>query len=217
MRWLVPAVTLILIIGVSVTIRPSSPASLSGANYAEFAVKTHRQYAQGNLALDVRSESQQTLNEWFKAKSPFSLALPASPGAPGEDRPYRPEGARLVPVCGNTAAFIVYRLQTAQPQTVAASLMVTPDSVAVASGGIEVNFKKVSFHYATIDGYKVVTWSLHSLTYTLVSQEGNGTQRSCMVCHSAMGDRDLSHTPTPLGQQSSDISGTFRGLGILMN
>ena len=94
---------------------------------------------------------------------------------------------------GKTAAYIAYQMQTGP-----VSLMVTPDSVAVASGGVEVNFKKVSFHYGMVDGYKVVTWSLHGLTYALVSQEGNATQQSCMVCHSAMRDRDLSHTPTPL-------------------
>ena len=74
----------------------------------------------------------------------------------------------------------------------------TPASAAIASGGTQVNFKTVSFHYAMVDGYKVVTWSQHGLTYALVSQEGNSTQQSCMVCHSAMKDRDLTHTPTPL-------------------
>lgn len=193
MRWLVPAVALILVVGVLVTIRRSSSAPLSGAKYAEFAVKTHRQYAQGNVALDVRSDSQQTLNEWFKAKSPFSLALPASPAAPGEERPYRLEGARLVQVGSKSAMYIAYQMQTSP-----VSLIVTPDSVAVASGGIKVDFKKVSFHYRMLEGYKVVTWSLRGRTYALVSQEGNSTQRSCMVCHSAMRDRDLSQTPTPL-------------------
>jgi hypothetical protein len=78
------------------------------------------------------------------------------------------------------------------------SLMVTPDSVAVASGGIAVDYKKVSFHYGMVEGYKVVTWSQHGLTYALVSHEGNNTQGSCMVCHSPMRDRDLTHTPSPL-------------------
>jgi anti-sigma factor RsiW len=193
MRWLVPAMALILVVAVLVTIRLSSPAPLSGAKYAEFAVKTHRQYAQGNLALDVRSDSQQTLNEWFKAKSPFSLALPASPPGPGEERPYRLEGARLVQVGSKSAVYIAYQMETGP-----VSLMVTPDSVAVASGGVKVDFKKVSFHYRMVEGYKVVTWSLRGRTYALVSQEGNSTQRSCMVCHSPMRDRDLSQTPTPL-------------------
>ena len=87
--------------------------------------------------------------------------------------------------------------------------MVAPASVAVASGGIEVGFEKVTFHYATVRGYKVVTWSQHGLTYALVSQEGNNSQRSCMVCHSAMRDRDLSHTPTPLLHSEN-----FAGLAI---
>jgi hypothetical protein len=196
MRWLVPAVALILIVAALVTWWPSSPRPLSGAKFAEFAVSTHRQHAQGNLALDVRLDSQQMLNEWFRAKSPFSLALPASPAAPGEDRPYRLEGARLVQVAGKPAVYIAYQMQTGP-----AGLVVTPDSVAVASGGLQVDYKKVTFYYRTVEGYKVVTWSLHGRTYALVSQEGNNTQRSCMVCHSAMRDRDLSQTPTPLRAQ----------------
>ena len=203
MRWLIPAVTLMVIVGVLSTISTSPPKALSGPKYAEFAVKTHKQHAQGRLALDVHSDSQQALNEWLKAKSSFPLALPASPAVPGEQRPYRLEGARMVEVGGKTAAFIAYQVPTAQKQTDGVSLMVAPDSVAQASGGVVVDFKKVSFHYAMVDGYKIVTWSLHGLTYALVSQEGNNTQRSCMVCHSAMRDRDLSQTPTPLGQQPS--------------
>jgi anti-sigma factor RsiW len=191
MRWLAPALALTVIVAVLV-MRPRS-SHLSGPELAKFAVGSYKQYARGTLALDVRSESQQALNEWFKTKSPFSLALPASPAAPGEERPYRLDGARLVQLSGKTAAYIAYRMQTGP-----VGLMVTPDSVAVASGGVEVDFKKVSFHYGMVEGYKVVTWSIHGLTYALVSQEGNSTQQSCMVCHSAMRDRDLSHTPTPL-------------------
>jgi anti-sigma factor RsiW len=197
-RIFVPVVALMVIVGLVSTRRSSTPTPLSGPTFAEFAVRTHRQHAEGSLALDVRSNSQQTINEWFKARLPFSLVLPASPPVPGEERPYRVEGARLVRVRGKSAAFIAYQLQTAQLHTVGASLMVTPDTVAVASDGVKVDYRKVSFHYATVEGYRVVTWSLHGLTYALVSQEGNGTQRSCMVCHSAMRDRDLSQTPTPL-------------------
>ena len=196
MRWLVPALAL-TVIAMVVTIRPpSSPTPSSGLKFAEFALNVHRQHVQGNLALDVHSDSQQTLNEWLKAKSPFNLALPASPAAVGEGRPYRLQGARLVPVGQKTAVYIAYQMQSGP-----VSLTVAPDSVAVASGGVEANFKKVTFHYRTIEGYKVVTWSLHGNTYGLVSQEGNSTQRSCMVCHSQMRDRDLSQTPTPLSAQ----------------
>ena len=115
-------------------------------------------------------------------------------------------------VGGKTAAYIAYQMQTGP-----VSLMVTPDSVAVASGGVEVNFKKVSFHYGMVEGYKVVTWSLHGLTYALVSQEGNSTQQSCMVCHSAMRDRDLSHTPTPLDTAGNAVGPVLQSLLARIN
>jgi anti-sigma factor RsiW len=188
---LVPAVALTVMFGVLAPRPRSSPASLSGPEFAEFALNTHQRHAQGGLALEVRATSQRALNEWFKA-SKFSLTLPDSPLIPGEERPYHVEGALLLPAGGKTAAYIAYQMQAGL-----VSLIVAPDSAAVASGGAKVDFKKVSFHYRTIKGYKVVTWSQHGLTYGLVSREGNGTQQSCMVCHSAMRDRDLTHTPTP--------------------
>jgi len=208
MRWLVPALGLTVIAILVNTRPPSAPTPFSGLGFANFAVDVHMQHARGKLALDVLSDSQQTLNEWLKAKSPFDVALPASPSeapstprgsnskamsAPDEERPYRLQGARMVLAGGKTAVYIAYQMQSGP-----VSLMVAPDSVAIASGGIEVNFKKVTFHYLMVEGYKVVTWSVHGNTYALVSQEGNSTQRSCMVCHFAMRDRDLSQTPTPL-------------------
>jgi anti-sigma factor RsiW len=185
----------------------SSPRPLSGPRFAEFAVETHREHAKGGLTLEILSDSQQTLNDWFKAKLQYPLALPASPAVPGEERPYHLEGARLVPVSGTRAAYISYRMKKGT-----ASLIVSPDSVAVASGGVEADFKKVSFHYAMIEGYKVVTWSTHGLTYALVSDEGNESQAACMVCHSAMRDRDLSHTSTPLYAQRSSVAPFLQSL-----
>jgi len=193
---LIPAAAL-LFIAAFVTLKgPSSPPQLSGSAFAELAVKTHEQYAHGSLPLEVRSDSQQAINTWFKNRLPFALALPASPPAPGEQRPFRLEGARTVPVAGKPAAYVAYQMQ-AGPVT----LMVALDAVAVASGGVEANFKKVSFHYRMVEGYKVVTWSQHGLTYAQVSEEGSSTQRSCMTCHSAMRDRDLSRTPAPLSDR----------------
>lgn len=197
-RWLAAVMALVVIVAVLRTIPWSSRSAFSGAKFAEFAVNTHREHVRGKLALDLRSASLQELNEWLKAKSPFSVSLPACPIECGEERPYYLQGAQLVRVDGKAVDFIAYQVKTATLQTTSASLMVTPDSVAVASGGIQVNFKKVTFHYSTVEGYKVVTWSVHGLTYALVSEEGNSTQRSCMVCHSAMKDRDLSHAPAPL-------------------
>jgi hypothetical protein len=193
----VAPIALVLVLGLLITIPRSSQTPFSGGKFAEFAVNTHRQHAQGKLALALRSGSELDVNRWLKATAPFSVALPASPVEAGEERPYALEGAQLVRVGGKAAAYIAYQIKMPTLRTLAASLIVAPDSVAVASGAVQADFKKVSFHYATVDGYKVVTWSVHGLTYALVSEEGNGTQRSCMVCHSAMRDRDLSQTPAP--------------------
>ena len=198
--WLVPLLSFVVILGVLVGIPLSSRTEMSGAEYAEFAVRTHVRHAQRKLALDVQSNSQQALNEWLRQHSQFAVALPASAEVPGEKRPFRLEGASLVQVGGQRADFVAYDTESGP-----ASLMIAPYSVAVASGGAEARFRKVTFHYRIVDGFKVVTWSQHGLTYALVSSEGTATQKSCMVCHSAMRDRDLSQTPTPLPVDSNSV------------
>jgi len=199
LQWnvLVPVSALLLIIGIFAAKSPSSPGSLSGQRFAEFAVSAHRQHVQGQLALDVYSDSPEAVNEWVQSKAQIALALPASSAIPAEQRPYGLTGVRLMHIAGKSVAYIAYRMQSDL-----VSLIVAPDSVAVASGGIEVDFAKVNFHYATVEGYKAVTWSVHGLTYALISREGNGSQRSCMVCHSAMRGRDLSQIPTPPGAET---------------
>jgi anti-sigma factor RsiW len=199
---LMPAGALLVVVAILIAGRLSS-SPLSGRDLAQFAASTHRQYLRRNLALEEQTDSQALLNEWLHGKSQFALALPSSSEMPREPLPYRIEGARLIGIRNKTAAYIAYKMQ---PDPV--SLIITPVSVAVASGGAELSFKKVRFHYYSIEGYKVVTWSVHGLTYALVSQEGNQTQRSCMVCHSTMRDRDLSNTPTPLADQKT-IGATY--------
>jgi anti-sigma factor RsiW len=192
-RWMAPAVAMVIVVLTVITFQWTARPALFGSEFAEFAVHAHQQYVIGNVGLEVRSNSQQTLNQWLQQKLPFEVALPANPPAPGEVRPFQIEGARLIQAAGRSSAFIAYQMDTGP-----VSLIVTPETVAVASGGVEAKFKRVSFHYATIEGYKVVTWTLHGRSYALVTEEGNSTQKSCMVCHSAMRDRDLTSTPTPL-------------------
>ena len=192
-RILVPVGSLLALVAVLATGRPSSSGPISGMELAQFAAGTHEQHLRGNLALELQTDSRALLNQWLHDKSQFSLALPESSEAARAQLPYRIEGARLVQIRNKMAAYIAYELK---PEAV--SLIVAPVSAAVASGGVEAAFQKVTFHYYMIHDYKVVTWSVHGLTYALVSQEGNKTQRSCMVCHSAMRDRDLTQTQTPL-------------------
>jgi len=190
-RVLATATALSIVIAVIATWQLTSSVAMSGTQFADFAVDTHAQYAQGSLSLEVRSDSQQAVNQWLKDNSGFAPTLPTSLDATSEGRPYRLQGARMI--LGRRAAYIAYQMKSGP-----VSLVVTPDSAAVASGGMEVHSAKLSFHYRSVKRYKVVTWSAHGLTYALVSQEGSRTQQSCMVCHSALRDRDLSQVPTPL-------------------
>jgi len=199
---LMPAGALMVVVAILVAGSLSS-SPLSGRDLAQFALSTHRQHLGGNLGLEEQTDSQGLLNEWLHGNSQFALALPALSEMPREPLPYRIEGARLIGIRNKMAAYVAYRMQAGP-----VSLIITPVSAAVASGGAELSFKKVRFHYYSIEGYKVVTWSVHGLTYALVSQEGNQTQRSCMVCHSTMRDRDLSNTPTPLADQKT-IGATY--------
>jgi len=200
MGWKVfmPVAALLTLVATIATNLSLPTTHLSGLELSRFAVSTHEQRVRGELALDVYSDSEPQLNEWLGSKSQLAMVLPVSSEVPADVRPYRLQGARLIHVHDKAAAYIAYEMQSGP-----VGLIVAPDSVAIASGGTQADFRKVSFHYGMLNGYKVVTWSVHGLTYALVSQEGTRTQVSCMVCHSIMKDRDLSHTPTPLSNQRS--------------
>ena len=71
------------------------------------------------------------------------------------------------------------------------SLVITSSSVARPAGGETISSKGIAFHFETIDGLKVVTWTHRNLTYALVSNLKERGQRSCMVCHQGAKDRDF--------------------------
>ena len=206
MRLLAPVFAVLLMFSVA-GVRYISGRPVSGEAFAALAAGAHRDHAQGKLALQIHSDSRAALNQWLRSNLKFRATLPDSPTGVAEKDATQFEGARLVEVGGKPAAYVAYRTETGP-----ASLVVTTDSVADASGGSVADYKKVSFHYTIVEGYKVVTWTQHGLTYALVSQEGNETQQSCMVCHSAMGDRDLTHTPTPLHKQTNSVESLLQKL-----
>src|SRR5438045_5177724 len=96
-RWLVPAAALIVIVGM-LRSRPSSSPTLSGPEFATFAVNTYKQQAHGTLALDVQVQSEEGLNDWFRTKSAFSKALPSSPVLSAEDLSLRMQGPTCLPL-----------------------------------------------------------------------------------------------------------------------
>jgi hypothetical protein len=175
---------------------PITPG-LSGVTLPQFssmAVQLHRERIQGILQLDVKASTSQSVSEWVAGFLPMPKKLPSLPPATETEQAYTVEGASKVSIGNAYAALVVYKL----PAEVV-SLLVVPDSVVKADGGVKVQYTKdLTFHYGTIEGYKVVTWSIHGITYALVSGAEAATQKSCMVCHAAMNDqRDFSKTPFP--------------------
>ena len=148
------------------------------SSFVNVAVSHHVRYLQGQLPLEVFSDSPEKISAWFSGKLAFNLKLPDYPQRPAEPKPYHVEGARLVGFADDYAAYIVYRLK-GHP----ISLLVTSESVAKASGGEEIPWEGLRFHFQSISGWKVLTWSDNGLTYALVSDLEERGQASCMVCH----------------------------------
>jgi anti-sigma factor RsiW len=160
---------------------PNAVRQVRAADYVETAVTTHRSYLDGNLALGIRSDSPEQVTSWFTGKVPFQFRLPQS--TPGSIPTYQLAGASLVSYRGSPAALIIYEKQKER-----ISLLVASSQSAAVAGGVEVRSGALTFHYRTDQGFKVVTWSNHGLTYALVSAVAGSARESCMVCHQSMAD-----------------------------
>jgi anti-sigma factor RsiW len=148
------------------------------SSFVTMAVNNHVRYLKGQLPLEVFSESPEKISTWFAGKLGFNLKLPDYPTGPDEPKPYHVEGGRLVGFKEDYAAYIVYRLK-GHP----ISLVVTSDAVARPSGGEEIVWEGLRFHFQSVAGLKVLTWSDNGLTYALVSNLEERGQASCIVCH----------------------------------
>lgn len=168
---------------------PSVVRQARAASYVETAVAVHRSYLGGNRPLEVRSSSPELVTAWFTDKVPFHFRLPSSQSGPNETPSYRLTGASLVSYRANPAALVTYEKENEK-----ISLLVASSNSAPVSGGDEVRFGDLIFHYRTVDGFKVITWSNHGLSYALVSSVSGSAQESCLVCHQNMADH---HTFKP--------------------
>ncbi|MBI4527739.1 MAG: zf-HC2 domain-containing protein [Deltaproteobacteria bacterium] len=146
--------------------------------FVTMAVDNHLRHVRGQLPLEVISDSPERISAWFAGKLPFNLKLPDYPQGATEPKPYHVEGARLVGFKEDYAAYIVYRLN-GHP----ISLVVTSDSMAKPSGGEEIAWEGLRFHFQSVAGWKVLTWLDNGLTYALVSDLEERGQASCIVCH----------------------------------
>ncbi len=159
-----------------------NPAS----DFALKAVDTHLRHLRGRLPLEITSDSPDEVSEWFAGKVDFKLKLPNYQDSSGQEKRYRLEGARLISFRNDYAAYVAYEMRK-RPIT----LVVTPSSVAMPSGGERIVSSGLTFHYDSVDGLKVITWSDRGLTYALVSDLEERGQQSCIVCHAGTRERDF--------------------------
>jgi anti-sigma factor RsiW len=150
------------------------------------AVDNHVRRNEGTLPFEITSDSPEEISRWFAGKLSFSLHLPNYQESSGQERLYSLEGARLVALNNDYAAYVGYRMGL-KP----ISLVVTSEKVAQPIGGSEIVSKGITFHYDSVDGLKVITWSDRGLTYGLVSSLEERGQQSCMVCHQGTKDQEF--------------------------
>jgi anti-sigma factor RsiW len=174
----------LVVAAIFLTFVPSVVRQVRAANYVEAAVATHHSYLDGNLPLELHSNSPEQVTAWFSGKVPFPFRLPKSQVAPHGVPVYQLTGASLVKYQGKPAALVTY-----QKQKEKISLLVTSADFAVVAGGEEVPSGKLTFHYRHNDGLNVVTWINQGLSYALVSSVSGPARESCMVCHQSMTDQ----------------------------
>ena len=154
--------------------------------FVDMAVKIHRQQLAGTLPLEITTSSPAEMTTWFAPKVPFHFRLPTYQEGSGQDPKYKLSGGRLVGFRGDHAAYVAYHMKD---QLI--SLVVVAASSSVASGGEKTVSRGLTFHSHRKDGLQVVTWSVHDITYALVSATNVPSSQSCAVCHASAKDRDL--------------------------
>lgn len=200
--WRLPALAAVLLIfavfaGLLVLALRSNPTDFrKPSDFALMAVDTHLRRLRGQLPLEIASDSAERISAWFAGKVNFNLKLPNYQEASGQEKLYRLEGARLVGFRKDYAALVAYQMQQ-RPIT----LVATSDAVAKPAGGEEIESKGLKFHYDTINGLKVLTWSDRGLTYALVSDLAERGQQSCLVCHAGTKDRDFIEGLKPMARR----------------
>jgi anti-sigma factor RsiW len=179
-------VTLLIVVGVWRGTRERRDLHFAGpSEFALMAADTHLRHLRGQLPLEIVSAAPQQISSWFENKLSFSVKLPNYQESSGQEKLYELEGARLVGYQNDYAAYVSYQMRQ-RP----ISLVITSSLVAKPAGGEEVAAKGLTFHYDSINGLKVITWSDRGLTYALVSDLEERGQQSCVVCHHGTKDQD---------------------------
>src|SRR5258708_9605617 len=156
------------------------------SQFGMMAAGPHQRHSRGKLPLELVTDVPEQISNWFAGKLPFTVKLPNYQESSGQEKTYRLEGARLVGYKNDYAAYVAYQMRT-RP----ISLVVDSDKVAQSTDRGQIVAKGITFHYNSINGLKVLTWSDRGLTYALVSDLEERGQESCVVCHQGVKDKDF--------------------------
>jgi mycothiol system anti-sigma-R factor len=199
LRFARPAIAMAAVLAVAMLVgswllnrRTRSPILHGPSQFAMMAADTHQRHMRGQLPLELVSDAPEKISSWFAGKVPFLLKLPNYQESSGQAKIYQLEGARLVGYKNDYAAYVAYQMRT-RP----ISLVVTSERVAQPTDGEQIVAKGITFHYNSINGWKVLTWSDRGLTYALVSDLEERGQQSCLVCHQGVKDRDFIESLKP--------------------
>ncbi len=158
-----------------------------------FAAETHLRYAKGAMPLDVASDSPEAVSRWLRGRLPFSLELPDHPVGPGERKPYRLVGARLLQFVNDDVGYLAYEMD-GRP----ISLLLASAPAAAPSGGEIFRSGKLVFHLTQYKGLKVISWTDRGLHYSLVSELAARGAASCVICHGSAAGRRMIEEFAPL-------------------
>jgi mycothiol system anti-sigma-R factor len=179
----------VLLLGFLFAFVPNVIRQARAASYVETAVAAHRSYLDGDRPLELRSSSPELVTAWFADKVPFRFRLPNAQSTPNGTPAYRLTGAGLVNYRGNKAALVAYEKENGN-----ISLLVASSHAAPLAAADDVRTGDMTLHSWTDNGFKVITWSNHGLSYALISSVSGSARESCLVCHQNMADR---HTFRP--------------------
>ncbi len=175
--WKTLTVTILALV-LGVVFAPAAIRRTRATAYLKTAIATHRSYLNGELPLQIRSDSPEVVTAWFAGKTPFHFQLPTSPPTLGSKPVCRLTGGRLVNYQGSSIALVTYETVSEK-----ISLLVASSTTAVAAGGEEVRSGDLTFHHRRGGSFNVITWTNRGLTYALVSSLSGSAQHSCLVCH----------------------------------
>ncbi len=189
--WILPVAAALLVLLLPIAIwrvvrQPYRPENGKPSPFALMASESHLRHIRGQLPLEIESSDPQQISDWFANKVGFNVKLPSYQESSGQEILYALEGARLVGFQNDYAAYVSYHMKD-RP----ISLVITSELLAQPAGGEEIASRGLRFHFNSIDGLKVITWSDRGLTYALVSDLDERGQQSCIVCHQGTKDQDF--------------------------